>query len=1150
MALLPLIRQAMLSLCRLLTIPLLASLLTLALLTLLASAPLSASNHIIYVDADSLCNSGCGGSWATAHPYLQDALAEAQSGDEIWVAEGLYYPDEGAGQTANDRASTFQLQNGVAVYGGFAGGEAARDERDWETNVTVLSGDIDGNDITDGGVVTDTANIAGDNAYHVVTGSGTDGTAVLDGFTVTAGQANGSSPAISGGGMFNNGGSPSVANLTFEGNYAAIRGGGMFNESGSSPTLSNVTFRNNTSDTWAGGVLNWGGNPTFTDVTFSGNRAGGDGAGMMNIGSSPALTNVTFRGNSAGGGGGGMHNLSNSNPTLTNVTFVGNQTDTSGGGIYNQSSSPVLTNVIFSGNSAVEDGGGMYGNNYSSSTLTGVTFSGNRAQSEGGAIYNEFNSDTTIQNSILWNNQDGSGTGTANSSLVNVTSTPVIRYSLVQGCNPGGAWTSGCGTDAGNNLADVDPLLVTAVNPASAPTMAGNLRLQAISPAVNVGDNTLIPSGVTTDLDGNARIQQGTVDLGAYEVHPLFVDHTATGAATGVSWTDAFTTVQDALAIAQSGDEIWVATGVYTPGTARTNSFVLQYQLAIYGGFAGTETTLEQRDWETNVTVLSGDVDGNDIVDADGVVTDTANIQGNNTYHVVTADANNGMPPLPTTNYGTAILDGFTITGGSADGSGANASGGGFYNFIAFPTLRNITFQGNQAVNGGGMLIYNSGPALTNVIFRNNSVTGYGGGIFATSPSANVATTLINVLFEGNSALQGGGMAIANTEGPLLINVTFANNDALQGGGLYNANSLIANSATLHNSILWGNTASSGGNQIYNQSANPTLHYTLFANGGNDVSGSPNNPASSNNLNRDPLFVDPAGSDFRLSAISPAVNAGDNAQIPGDVTTDLAGNARIQQGTVDMGAFEVQPGDYQSVCRSGLAQGGTYIFASTGVTATVDTLGSLSELCVTLSQSNHPDAPNGLQSGLYWTITRTASSEDWSLTLSALITDTLDASDRLCRYTGVIWDCGNADDHSIDGDRIIRSGVTQLSDWAIGSLAPTAATVDGFTAERLPDRVRLHWTTLNEVGLTGFHLYRGADPAGPGERITAAPLPGQGGGGLEGFAYAYEDFTPRPAEGAVFYWLEELHTDSAPIRHGPQRIAAEGLRVFLPVVER
>jgi hypothetical protein len=117
MALLPLIRQAMLSLCRLLTIPLLASLLTLALLTLLASAPLSASNHIIYVDADSLCNSGCGGSWATAHPYLQDALAAAQSGDEIWVAEGLYYPDEGAGQTANDRASTFQLQNGVAVYG-------------------------------------------------------------------------------------------------------------------------------------------------------------------------------------------------------------------------------------------------------------------------------------------------------------------------------------------------------------------------------------------------------------------------------------------------------------------------------------------------------------------------------------------------------------------------------------------------------------------------------------------------------------------------------------------------------------------------------------------------------------------------------------------------------------------------------------------------------------------------------------------------------------------------------------------------------------------------------------------------------------------------------------------------------------------------
>jgi hypothetical protein len=263
------------------------------------------------------------------------------------------------------------------------------------------------------------------------------------------------------------------------------------------------------------------------------------------------------------------------------------------------------------------------------------------------------------------------------------------------------------------------------------------------------------------------------------------------------------------------------------------------------------------------------------------------------------------------------------------------------------------------------------------------------------------------------------------------------------------------------------------------------------------VSGSPNNPASSNNLNSDPLFVDPVGSDFRLAAISPAVNAGDNAQIPGDVTTDLAGHARIQQGTVDMGAFEVQPGDYQSVCRSGLAEGETYIFASTGVTATVDTLGSLSELCVTLSQSNHPDAPNGLQTGLYWTITRTASSEDWSLTLSALLTDTLATTDRLCRYSGTIWECGDAQNHSIDGNRITRSSVTQLSAWAVGSLAPTAATVDGFAAALHPDRVRLHWTTLNEVGLTGFHLYRGTDAAGAGRPHHRRPAaqPGRGRAG-------------------------------------------------------
>jgi uncharacterized repeat protein (TIGR01451 family) len=116
---------------------------------------------------------------------------------------------------------------------------------------------------------------------------------------------------------------------------------------------------------------------------------------------------------------------------------------------------------------------------------------------------------------------------------------------------------------------------------------------------------------------------------------------------------------------------------------------------------------------------------------------------------------------------------------------------------------------------------------------------------------------------------------------------------------------------------------------------------------------------------------------------------------------------------------------------------------------------------------------------------------------------------------------------------------------------PTAATVGEFAAAQEADRVQLRWTTVSELSLYGFHLYRGTDAAGPGERITGDPLPSQGAGGLDGFAYAYGDFTPRPPETAFYYWLEELHSDGGVFRHGPQRVGGAGsLRVFLPAISQ
>ncbi len=140
------------------------------------------------------------------------------------------------------------LKNGVEIYGGFAATETMRSQRNYTTNVTVLSGDIDQNDTTDSeGVVTDTANIAGSNAYQVFNNANVNSSVILDGFTITAGKANQSWDGYQSrrGGMFNDASSPSLNNVIFRGNYAYRQGGGMFNRNNSNPSLSNVTISNN-----------------------------------------------------------------------------------------------------------------------------------------------------------------------------------------------------------------------------------------------------------------------------------------------------------------------------------------------------------------------------------------------------------------------------------------------------------------------------------------------------------------------------------------------------------------------------------------------------------------------------------------------------------------------------------------------------------------------------------------------------------------------------------------------------------------------------------------------------------------------------------------------------------------------------------------
>jgi uncharacterized repeat protein (TIGR01451 family) len=396
--------------------------------TLTAPHSARANPGVLYAAPGGATSGNCD-SWTNACT-LQYALSRAESGDEIWVKAGVHYPG-----VAWQRTATFTLKNGVALYGGFAGTENSRDERNWQANLTILSGDIDHNDTDNNhnGII-EPANgdaIVGANAYHVVTGSGTDNTAVLDGFIITAGQANGSYPHYYGGGMYNSSGSPTLTNVTFSGNTATADGGGIY-EPSSNPTLTNVTFSGNSAGSTGGGIYNCYSNPTLTNVTFSGNTAG-NGGGMLNDSSSPTLTYVTFSGNSASSKGGGMFNYS-SGPTLTHVTFSGNSATGYGGGMYNnENCAPRLTDVSFEENNAPY-GGGMYNNSYSNPTLTDVTFSSNSATYNGGGMYNSQSSPTLVNVTFSGNFATyGSGGGMYNvySSSPNLTQVTFSSNSAV-----------------------------------------------------------------------------------------------------------------------------------------------------------------------------------------------------------------------------------------------------------------------------------------------------------------------------------------------------------------------------------------------------------------------------------------------------------------------------------------------------------------------------------------------------------------------------------------------------------------------------------------------------------------------------------------------------------------------------------------------
>jgi hypothetical protein len=363
----------------------------------------------------------------------------------------------------------------------------------------------------------------------------------------------------------------------------------------------------------------------------------------------------------------------------------------------------------------------------------------------------------------------------------------------------------------------------------------------------------------------------------------------------GTSWKWAFTNLQDALAVAVSGDTILVAEGTYKPDEGgsmtlgdRTVSFQLQNGVILLGSCAGYgQFNPDARDTNTYTSILSGDLNGDD---------SWAN-KNDNSYQVVTVTDCISCD---------AVLDGFTITGGQADGPIPYNMGGGIYVDGTNPMLINCTISYNNADSGGGIASTNGGsPYILNCKIMDNKAQFFGGGLFCYSNYLN----LINCLITGNSATLSeyiGGSAIYNIDGSItIINCTIANNPGLNGMAIA---SFAGNLPTSHYLNVYNCILYNGGNEILtNHINNTSVNYTCIQSGWAGP--------GAGNISTDPMFVN--SGDFHLQPGSPCYNAGSNSFLPNDegdldndsdiielLPLDLDYTTRILDGIINMGAYE------------------------------------------------------------------------------------------------------------------------------------------------------------------------------------------------------------------------------------------------------
>ena len=397
----------------------------------------------------------------------------------------------------------------------------------------------------------------------------------------------------------------------------------------------------------------------------------------------------------------------------------------------------------------------------------------------------------------------------------------------------------------------------------------------------------------------------------------IYVDTNATGNGDGQSWANAYTDLSLAQASNPLTLEFWVAQGTYIPGTSRSDAFVLNAGQQLFGGFNGTETMLTQRDVIANPTILSGDINSND----DNNLTFNNATKTDNSYHVVVLSGNN------------TLLDGVTISGGYADASAApdNQGAAVFVNSgVSSVNLVNCIVTKNTGSFGGAIRALDNGVDMEinflNSIFSSN--LGRIGNVLYTRPSNGRTITFnsTNSLYHSNEIQNDGA---TNGESAVIwfrndangaynsrfVNSTFADNISLGSGGNAFDQPVIGVGTTSNNlivwvinTIFWNNTNNTGSitKALGRVNPNPLSTNVIVANS-LDSDNFSNISSKQDVTTGDPLFNNSLNNDYTLTSGSPAIDTGVNSEIPAGVTTDLDGNQRIQNTTVDMGAYEFMP---------------------------------------------------------------------------------------------------------------------------------------------------------------------------------------------------------------------------------------------------